>query len=446
VLYFAFGSNMDIAHLRSRVPSAEPIGLARLDRFRLGFTRRSIRTGGGVADIVPAEGFSVLGVAFDVDEAELSNLDRAEGVGRSPAAYHRLQIEVRLAGQRGPCPAVAYQVLEPSAEELGPRPDYLARMSAGLAAVKVSIEYKFGAESVHAARVDQYLEFLDWIGKVARIGDPSSIGSVFTRPGFLIARTDSARGHSGIPVIQVSTDAATALSRYGVVSFNGLHGIGRIVANEKLAGNCVAVDQRLRHAVGLRGQLAFGHTGTVHPLDRAPERFLLTRTLALRLSEARIGDAERGLVVMHERNLTLLGVSDGDFVDVIRAVRTGDAGGLTMRRATLRCMTASGEATSGYPNLERVYLDEQCRYKLGIMSGEPYIGTPLLVKPNVRRAAASRVVIYGVTVLLGTSTFTDLLSRLTNLRGAAVALAALAVAFSLTTLLAYLDLRAKLEP
>ncbi|MCE7891177.1 MAG: gamma-glutamylcyclotransferase, partial [Sorangiineae bacterium PRO1] len=56
VPYFAYGSNLGQSALRERCPSARQLGVARVEGFRLGFTRRSEKRRGGVADLVPAPG------------------------------------------------------------------------------------------------------------------------------------------------------------------------------------------------------------------------------------------------------------------------------------------------------------------------------------------------------------------------------------------------------
>lgn len=79
--YFAYGSNMDEQDMRRRCPGSRPLGSARLDGHRLAFTRRSIRSATGVADVLPTPGHTVWGALYELDEDEFEVLDRKEGVG-----------------------------------------------------------------------------------------------------------------------------------------------------------------------------------------------------------------------------------------------------------------------------------------------------------------------------------------------------------------------------
>jgi cation transport regulator ChaC len=61
--------------------------------FRLAFTRRSVRTGTGVADVVEAPGCTVWGVLHEIGERDIMVLDHKEGQGW---AYMRDHVTVRL--------------------------------------------------------------------------------------------------------------------------------------------------------------------------------------------------------------------------------------------------------------------------------------------------------------------------------------------------------------
>ena len=62
VLLFAYGSNLAAEEV---APGARFLGPAVLPDYRLALTRRSIRWGGGVVDVVPAPGERVWGAAYD---------------------------------------------------------------------------------------------------------------------------------------------------------------------------------------------------------------------------------------------------------------------------------------------------------------------------------------------------------------------------------------------
>ncbi len=85
--YFAYGSNMKSARLRSRAPSARALGAALLRDHRLRVRKRGA-DGTGKANLVPGRGDAVWGVLYEIAVAEWSRLDRHEG------GYVRRRVEV----------------------------------------------------------------------------------------------------------------------------------------------------------------------------------------------------------------------------------------------------------------------------------------------------------------------------------------------------------------
>jgi gamma-glutamylcyclotransferase (GGCT)/AIG2-like uncharacterized protein YtfP len=108
-------------------PGARYAGVARLPDHRLELRRRSIRWGGGAADVVPAEGEGVWGALYELPAEALDRLDAKEGAG---FAYRRREVEVLLHGQE-PHPAVAYEVIEKEPREVPATPEYVALLVAG---------------------------------------------------------------------------------------------------------------------------------------------------------------------------------------------------------------------------------------------------------------------------------------------------------------------------
>ena len=101
-------------------PQHRFLGRARLPGYRLAFTRRSVRTGTGVADAVVDPEGAVWGVLYEISDADLASLDRKEGAGW---AYER--VEVGLLTEDGTSvDALAYLVIEKLPEEVAPSPDY----------------------------------------------------------------------------------------------------------------------------------------------------------------------------------------------------------------------------------------------------------------------------------------------------------------------------------
>ena len=80
--YFAYGSNMSLARLRARVPSARRIGTYRLQAHGLKFHKVG-RDGSGKCDAFHTRDpdHSVIGALFDIDPVEKAQLDLVEGLG-----------------------------------------------------------------------------------------------------------------------------------------------------------------------------------------------------------------------------------------------------------------------------------------------------------------------------------------------------------------------------
>lgn len=83
--YFAYGSNMSHKRLQARTPSARPIGRACLHGHRLVFDKPGKTDGSAKADCQKEDGFTVWGGLYEIDEAERTALDEAEGLGKGYA-------------------------------------------------------------------------------------------------------------------------------------------------------------------------------------------------------------------------------------------------------------------------------------------------------------------------------------------------------------------------
>lgn len=97
-LYFAYGSNMDVAAMQARCPATVLLGPARLARHRV-----LINTD-GYATVVRDPRETVHGVLFDLALSDVSALDRYEAVGRG--LYAKVQQPVLTA--EGPRKALVY--------------------------------------------------------------------------------------------------------------------------------------------------------------------------------------------------------------------------------------------------------------------------------------------------------------------------------------------------
>jgi gamma-glutamylcyclotransferase len=126
-LYFAYGSNMDEQQMRAHCPTFRRVDSACLQGHRLAFTRRSIVSGTGVADVVAVADGAVWGVLYELGDGDLEALDRKEGSGW---AYAREQKSVALATDRSARRAIVYTVLTKEPSEVPPSREYLERLIA----------------------------------------------------------------------------------------------------------------------------------------------------------------------------------------------------------------------------------------------------------------------------------------------------------------------------
>lgn len=106
------------AVMTERCPGHSVLGVAELPGHRFAFSRRSIRTGTGVADVVADTASSVWGVLYEIDD--LAALDAKEGAGW---AYVHCEVDVRMGEQM--VSAVTYKVKTPEPTEIEPARDYI---------------------------------------------------------------------------------------------------------------------------------------------------------------------------------------------------------------------------------------------------------------------------------------------------------------------------------
>jgi gamma-glutamylcyclotransferase (GGCT)/AIG2-like uncharacterized protein YtfP len=92
--YFAYGSNMKLAQMKSRCPEVNKIGNGRLNGYQICFPRRSSSwQGKGVAGVCEKAGSRVEGVVFELTNLDLTRLDGYEGV---PESYLRKSVPILM--------------------------------------------------------------------------------------------------------------------------------------------------------------------------------------------------------------------------------------------------------------------------------------------------------------------------------------------------------------
>ncbi|PUA32996.1 MAG: hypothetical protein B9J98_02650 [Candidatus Terraquivivens tikiterensis] len=126
VWYFAYGANLNKDLMRRRVGGWKDCKKGVLEGYKLCFGVFSKSWGGGVADIREWGGSRVYGVVYLLDEEQLKELDKYEGV---PNIYLRRKVVVRTEG--GEVEAVTYVAANPR-HFVKPSTDYLAIMLKGL--------------------------------------------------------------------------------------------------------------------------------------------------------------------------------------------------------------------------------------------------------------------------------------------------------------------------
>ena len=94
-LYFAYGSNMDSLRMHKHCPSAQIVGKACLQDWRLRFNKRG-RDGLARATIQKAEGHRTWGVVYYLSPEEWQQLDTVEALGRG---YECVQVDIQSGDQ-----------------------------------------------------------------------------------------------------------------------------------------------------------------------------------------------------------------------------------------------------------------------------------------------------------------------------------------------------------
>ena len=142
VLYFAYGSNLDLRRFRRRCSGASVAGRARLPDHQLAFTRYSRHEKGGVADIVPQPGATVWGALYEIDDDCFAALDEYEG---APRAYRRETVLV-IDDQGVEREAIVYVANKTG--EFAPSRQYLAQIARGARDHGLPEEYVRAIEQV----------------------------------------------------------------------------------------------------------------------------------------------------------------------------------------------------------------------------------------------------------------------------------------------------------
>jgi gamma-glutamylcyclotransferase len=108
-VYFAYGANVDPAHMATRVPGARAVGPARLDGFRLSFSVFSTEWNGGAANLEPDEQAHVWGMLWEIPDDQVHGLDAYRG---HPTFFRKEDVVAQT--RDGPVLAWTYRVAHQS--------------------------------------------------------------------------------------------------------------------------------------------------------------------------------------------------------------------------------------------------------------------------------------------------------------------------------------------
>lgn len=120
VLYFAYGSNLDVDQMAERCPAARPFGVARLPDRRLVFAGYSTNWDGAVATFAEHPGVHLEGLLYRLTPADVAALDQCEG---HPYVYERMPCTV-LDSQGKRRRAMTYW-MPPHSRGVSPSPEYV---------------------------------------------------------------------------------------------------------------------------------------------------------------------------------------------------------------------------------------------------------------------------------------------------------------------------------
>jgi len=424
--YFAYGSNMAEQVITAVAPSAAKIGIARLPIHRLAFTRKSIRWGAGVADVIKCSEASIYGVVYAVSTDELNGLDRKEG---APKAYRRVNVTVMT--EYSPITAMTYAVVAPESKEVPPRDDYLTQI------LQAARDHKLP---------ESYIEFLEYLEAQFRSGGRDN--------GLLLTQTSDRQFSTGEPLIRLNPADGGHLRHgsFGALVMGDKKILGKVeITNMVPKGTCEA-DQALRACVGVGGQYCFGNRVSVLPCSGKPPRrsLIQPRALVLPLYPISRNDSEKNYCVMHPDRIKTLGLQEGEFARLfVAATLNQDDSQANIKAISIRVFSGSAsEVTreSGkapYPNRSEFYLDRDGRIQLGLPE-TGWHGIPILIRPALWQALSTRAIFYGLTALLGIGAIFQLLQAFAPQWNSYIqAAAALAASAALTITVSIIDLRSR---
>ena len=134
--YFAYGTLLDVPSMQAFAPSAEPVGLMRLDGYRLGFAETRQKGKGGCW-LEPAPGAALWGLQYRLCDDDMARMDAASGVPEGLWVH----LPVTLTDQHGHRVDSVTYTIPGDPPPFHPDPDYVGRILAGLAVLPFPPDY-----------------------------------------------------------------------------------------------------------------------------------------------------------------------------------------------------------------------------------------------------------------------------------------------------------------
>jgi hypothetical protein len=386
----------------------------------------------------------VWGALYEVTTEFLeTTLDPREGAG---FAYRRIELPLERDGQE--LSALTYEVVDKVEPELLPSSAYIEQLIDGATRSELPENYVRFLESLR----DQPHEAF--------------------RQGLFALPTATRREAGGMGLARVSPQVADELKlmRLAAVRHGTLTCIAKVNRVAGVPANACEVDQNVRHVLGIVGYESYGATVTLHRVDAPRFRFvrplIQPRTLFLRLQRPRWMDSEKSICVLHEKNIRLLGLSEGEYVDVFftaqpdavasddRALELPTSMALPYRIRSQSFRVFSGSAsdqprrgeTIEYPRIDELYLDADGRTQIGVPKDT--VDVPVMVAPDLSRLFSSRLIFYGATVFLAGAALWPLVEQVSKLVGLSRSVAVLVtvlLSFGLTAIFALFDIRGRVR-
>ena len=137
MLYFAYCTLLDLNEMHKYCPAALPVGIGRLDGYRLTFATYMPGSTGGGCQLEAETAGEIFGILYELTDADAANLDKVSGVDKG--YYVRLPVDIQTPEGRT-VPAVTYIIPGPGGP-FRPSPAYVRPILAGARAVGLPERY-----------------------------------------------------------------------------------------------------------------------------------------------------------------------------------------------------------------------------------------------------------------------------------------------------------------